>query len=150
MDGPMEIPPRQWKIYSSRWIRRYVTGLFALTLVAIVSLPVGKLPVFIMVVGLWLLWRNWRRAGCHSGEDWQQQIIFANDSWLLKTPTENYPVYLHSATVWQWLVVMNFRGVATGRRHDVLLLPDSIDREQLRRLRVVLRYLPVYGLSPAA
>jgi hypothetical protein len=145
--APMEIPPFQLVIHQSRWMKGYVTVLFLLVMLAIVSLPVEKMIMCIMLLGLCSFWRSCRHKYFHSGENQFQRVIFANYSWLLKTQAKISPVYLHSAVVWQWLVVMNFRGITSQQRYVVLLLPDSIDREQLRRLRVLLRYLPVYGVS---
>ncbi|MEH6909816.1 MAG: protein YgfX [Oceanicoccus sp.] len=143
----MEILPFQLVIHQSRWIKRYVTILFLLVMLAIVNLPVEKIVMCIMLSGLWFFWRSCRHKYFHPGGNQFQQVIFANYSWLLKKQETINPVYLHSAVVWHWLVVMNFRSITSRQRHVVLLLPDSIDREQLRRLRVLLRYLPVYGLS---
>ncbi len=141
----MEIPPVKLEICQSRWIQRYVTAAHALALLAVLSLPVGKVVMPVLVMGLLICWRWYWRKYLLESADGHQQLLFANYSWLLKREGDAIPVYLHSATVWRWLIVMNFRCVNSRRRHVIVLLPDTLERQPLRRLRVLLRYLPVYS-----
>jgi hypothetical protein len=86
---------------------------------------------------LTLLFRRQRRPRCR-GLRWD------GERWLLiGADGRSAALCLHRAVVWPLLLVLEFRG--TGRRESVLLLPDSAEPEQLRRLRVYLRHLPVYG-----
>lgn len=41
--------------------------------------------------------------------------------------------------VWPWLQVLRFTEVDTGRRHTLIVLPDSASREERRRLRLWMR-----------
>ncbi len=55
---------------------------------------------------------------------------------------------LTGAVLASWLVLLSIRD-ETGRSRNVLVLPDSVDRDALRRLRLWLRWRPVPA-SPAS
>lgn len=62
--------------------------------------------------------------------------------WLLQGTQDTQPLSrLHPVFVAPWLVVVTCQPV-TGRPLDLLLWPDSSDRQALRRLRVLLREGP--------
>lgn len=70
----------------------------------------------------------------------------ADDAWLLVTAAgrELAAVLMTSSYVHPWLAVLNFQTEGTGvrrlwRRRSVVLLPDALDAESFRRLRVRLR-----------
>lgn len=44
--------------------------------------------------------------------------------------------------VWPWLVVMHFRGQLSGKKHVIVVLPDSCSNREYRSLRAWLRYRP--------
>lgn len=69
------------------------------------------------------------------------RLVWHSGTWQLVLGTGTIlPVDLDATTVvLGWLVVANFRD-ATGRRYAVALLPDSASPDQLRRLRVLLKW----------
>jgi hypothetical protein len=76
-----------------------------------------------------------------------KRLEYRQPLWLLIFSDRSCVVRLQTATVLPWLVVMVFRCEHTQRRYDLLLFPDSVDRDQFRRLRVMLKHLPVYAGS---
>jgi hypothetical protein len=74
-----------------------------------------------------------------------RQIVFREQGWLLVLSEREQVVELLQTTVWPWLMVMNFRDRHSGQRYSVLILPDSADPQQQRRLRVMLRHLPLWA-----
>lgn len=82
--------------------------------------------------GAWQ-WRRLRRAA----QPVRRIDIDARGAWRL-TCGDGRGLDLrltHAPLVLPWLVALEFRA-ADGRRHDLLLLPDMLDADAFRRLRV--------------
>jgi hypothetical protein len=61
-------------------------------------------------------------------------------------PGRELELRLDSAVVWPMLIVLRFRDLKSARRHfPVVLLPDSLDRDGWRRLRLFLNHGDVFG-----
>lgn len=130
-------------IQSSRWMTVYLVILHLLVLIAFGQvLGYFALLVLGMLLVVSLLLSVWRFASDRS-DLWVREISFVDNHWFLTTASGCQPVRLRQATVWQWLVLMNFDSERTGRCFSIQLFPDSCDKESLRRLRVILRHLPV-------
>ena len=69
------------------------------------------------------------------------RIAWHDGQWQLVTGAGNLvPVSLDpSVVVLSWLVIVHFRD-ANRRRYTVVLLPDSTSPDELRRLRVLLKW----------
>lgn len=60
-------------------------------------------------------------------------LAYRDGQWRVRTALEEVVVECHAATVWPWLVTLDLR--AGRRRFPVLVLPDQLDADSLRRLR---------------
>lgn len=69
------------------------------------------------------------------------------DWWLADAEGNSSRVSLHRSMVWRYLVVLDFRILegAGPRRQRVVLFPDSVTADELRRLRVRLLQGPPPG-----
>ena len=142
----MKLTPLLLDITRSRWGFVYSCLLHSLAIVAVGYFPVSLFyqllaGVLICAHCLWSL-RDWFFP---SGAGLLHAVGFADGQWQLYRRDDVVSVYLVQSTIWSWLVVLNFRESRTRKSHALVLWPDSADRQQLRRLRVVLRHLPVYG-----
>jgi hypothetical protein len=52
---------------------------------------------------------------------------------------------LERATVWPSFIALRFRDRSSGKRQFFTLLPDSLEVDMQRRLRLHLRHMPVFG-----
>lgn len=75
---------------------------------------------------------------------WTGVLNWDGAGWLWCRRDGQRVLTLQRATVWRGLMVLHFR-CADGRRQVLTLLPDSAGCDQLRRLRVSLLHLPVFG-----
>lgn len=65
--------------------------------------------------------------------------------WYYKSETCWEPVTLNHAVVWSRLVILNASRVDNLQLLPIIFFPYQCDKEQLRRLRVLLRHQPVFG-----
>ena len=144
----MQIPAFSLQLSLSRWLRGYIAALHLLLLLAVCCLPLPQallLAAFLTVV---LHWRYCqRRYLCVEHKLWVARIDYRQPRWQLSTGGQCTEVWLKQATVWRWLVVLNFYSESGGGHYPLILWPDSADRDSLRRLRSCLRHMPVYGRS---
>lgn len=69
----------------------------------------------------------------------RELVLRADGGFDVLTEAGGEPAVLRYVSLAEpWLTVFGVRG-ASGRRHDILLLPDNVDAEPFRRLRVRLR-----------
>ena len=135
----------------SRWLLAYLSLVHLLLLAAALVMWADTVFVFVIAVLLLIihwLYSLWRFAGCcyHTAYPHRVRRIAFNDSgWSLGLADRLIAADLVQATVWPWLVVMNFRCRLSGRRYAVIVLPDSADTECRRKLRVLLRHWPVWS-----
>ena len=74
--------------------------------------------------------------------DADKVLVYSHDSWTLKHGDQQQQLTLYGEFyLSQWLIVLNFKS-STGKRTDLILLPDSTDKDSLRRLRVLLKQMP--------
>lgn len=137
----MQISPFSLHISPSRWSRGYGVVLHLLLSAAVCSLPWSGWVVaglLLVVAGHGVVRsRNSQRHGV-------RRIDYRDQSWYLTGPNGCVPARLQQATVWRWLVVMNFCSEA-GRSCPIVLWPDSLEPETGRRLRATLRHRAVFG-----
>jgi hypothetical protein len=77
----------------------------------------------------------------------RELLLRADGGFEVLTEAGGEPAVLRYVSLAEpWLTVFGVRG-ASGRRHDILLLPDNVDTEPFRRLRVRLRQ-PATGTAP--
>ncbi|ARN75348.1 protein YgfX [Oceanicoccus sagamiensis] len=147
----MKTPVLSLAIVPSKYVASYLISLHALIVLSLcyLALPTLAISLLVMVIishGVYCLWRF-----CYAGHKaWVDSIQYSQQAWLLYRAGYSEWVDLRSATVWRWLIVLNFRS-ETGRCCPVVLLPDSSSPELLRQLRVLLKHKPVYktgGINP--
>jgi len=108
-------------------------ALSALLLCGITWLIKVFLGLSLLVVGIWLL-------------KTQNQLIieeigFEQEHWWAVIKGNKIKVSLFGEQlVLPWLVVINLRAVDTNQKYSLALWRDAVDKEDLRRLRVFLRY----------
>ena len=132
-------------IAPSKSIAAYLTALHFLLILSLFYLPLsaGLVSLLVAVIVMHCGYCLWRY--CYSGHrSWIDGLEYSQQTWLLHRGQEIERVILKSATVWRWMVVLNFRS-KSWHGCSLLLLPDNTHRQQLRRLRVMLKHRPVYG-----
>ena len=114
----------------------------ALALVAIVSLP-AWIKVIIAAVLVVSCWFSVRRAALLLTPHSAVAIEFTSDKLLsVKTRASDWSEYevLGSTYVAAFLTVLNLRQTERKTVRHVVILPDGIDNEDFRKLRVWLRW----------
>ncbi len=122
------------RLQPSRLLLIYLLSLGLLSSVALWLLPVS---LGLRVLALALLWalvtaqlkrRAWLR-GAHA----VQGLGWREGSWRLRTASAELAAQCRSMTVWPWLVALDMR--VGHRYYPVLVLPDQLSADELRRLR---------------
>jgi hypothetical protein len=84
-----------------------------------------------------ILWRRHSRsAGC---------LIWDSSGWLWIAAARENVLLLEHATVWPGFIALRFRDQSSAKRQFFTLLPDSLEVDMRRRLRLHLRHMPVFG-----
>lgn len=128
-------------IRPSRWHAALLAVVHLLALVALalsgvqiwlaVALGVAVLASFAYTLRRFAMLRDARSV---------VRVEWRADGWRLALRSgESVTAHLESSVVLGWLVVMNFRD-ATRTHFPVTVLPDSVDADAFRRLRVLLGY----------
>lgn len=92
----------------------------------------GALAVCVLL--LWHLRYRYRGRACEAGE-----LAFDRGLWTWHSKGEIRSLALAGELlVWPWLIILPFRETTGPRRWHLVLLPDSADADDLRRLRVLL------------
>jgi uncharacterized membrane protein YccF (DUF307 family) len=147
----MNIPSYSLAIKPSRILLVYfglVHGLLAITLF---YLPLSNvmLTLFLLIVTSHSMYKINKYYLAHSSRE-VIRCDYIDRVWRLQFSDCQRVVELRFATVWRYLLVMNFFCSETGETYHLVLLPDSGNHHQLRHLRIVLRHLPVFGLTSSA
>lgn len=122
--------------------RILLAGLAVCHLLALISLLICDLPVSITLsLGMLIAFSlvlNYARYG-HRHSRWfvERVACLADGNWALQTADGRHHMaqLLDSSYVHPRLVILNF-ALGTFARRSVVLLPDSTDANDLRRLRV--------------
>ena len=137
-------------ISPSRYMKAYISVVHALVLVALVVVPLHSLLWLLATLMAVLHWRYClKRYTSVKYRDGISQLSYREGQWRLVSNDTETPVFLNQATIWRWLVVMNFKsyqrmGQRRGR-YALVLWPDSVDDDSFRRLRVHLKHMNVFG-----
>lgn len=142
----MQTPTLRLQINPSRWMMAYCLLVHSLLLTAAGAMAFEG-ALLLLIAGLVLLHAVYSfRRYCSAGrKDWVSEIKYSNRTWLLSCAGQLTDVRLKRVTVWRWLIVMNFYREDGSHPSTLILWPDSSDREDLRRLRVSLRHMNVWG-----
>ena len=111
----------------------------ASAIASVFILPVSILVKLIIVVLVLLsLWRNLNQVLLKQRAAIRQFIWGADDDWTLIAGDGQKKIakILPSSYVQPWMTVLNFDVGHRFRPYSVVLLPDAIDPEMFRRLRV--------------
>ncbi len=124
----------------SRHVRHAGQGAHALALYALSFTTLEPCPRGVLAIAILAAWWHFRRtmAGAHGDV---RIRLYRDGGWAISLRAERLrtarlmrPVFVHPS-----LTVLRFR-LDDGSRHSVLLLPDCVDADDFRRLRVWLRY----------
>lgn len=128
---------------SSKFLARILFG-FHLLCAAVVFFyaPFKPAAIALLLLTIWSWYRAHRLHVLHRGNKAVRRAVWqADGQWLLQghhgdeQPASLLPSsYLHPR-----LLILNFRIGGTGQRRNLLLFPDSLDFQTLRRLRSRLR-----------
>lgn len=136
--------PLALELRPSRWLAVLQIAAALLAVVAIVRSGLSLLPQLLALgVLLLIVCSSLRRQGWFGGRSRCRGLRWENGRWLwIGADGRSLALQLRRAVVWRQLVVMHF--VGPGGRRSLCLLPDNLEADALRRLRLCLRYLPVY------
>ncbi len=141
--------PLALELRPSRWLAAAQIGAALLALAALLrgGLPLS-LKLFAVVLLPLVVLMSLRLQGLLGGRAPCRALRRESGRWLwIGADGRSVAVRLLRAVVWRHLVVMHFE--APGGRRSLCLLPDSLDADAMRRLRLSLRHLPVYeGSDP--
>lgn len=134
----------------SRQLLVFVWGSHLLALCVTMFLPLSFLTQASLLLLIMLsLWHHWHASVIG---DHERSIKIAEwggaDEWILFNAEgkKSRARLLSSSYVQPWLVVLSFYSKRFGRCR-LIILPDSIDADLLRRLRVRLKWLRDEGLD---
>lgn len=129
-------------VKASRWLKiwLYIIHLIAVPVILITSLawPVKYMLIFICCISLFYSLRNYIQL---TGKNSIVRLILNDaDEWWLTTAQGDTldATLLPGALVHPMLVILPFR--SQNGKHTVILSPDVINNDMLRRLRVRLKY----------
>lgn len=104
----------------------------------VASVPLWAKAGLLVGIGLSLAWTGYR-YGWRRGGGFITRVELLDGHWRLETGDGiRHPAGLTGGYAQPGIVVLNFR-LEGGWRRSVALLPDAVDSETLRRLRVWLR-----------
>lgn len=130
---PLRIEPRP-----SRWLAAAILFVYGGAVLMTLLVPLSRwlaVPTAVAIAGAG--WRTFVDRVLMSRAQAIIAVVWRDDGrWELQTRDgRRLPVaLLPDSYVHPWLTVLNFRGAA--RRRSVVLLPDSLDSQCYRRLRV--------------
>ena len=130
--------------YPSVWLWR---GQLAIYAIMLVFSFLALLPFFFSLfyaLPLWLMFIFFIGMAIRKShrEKNAPRLSFeiTNNQWRLTTQTGSVVVgLLGEVVLWSWLIIIPVRDNQTQRRYCLIALPDSLEQEQWRRLRVWLK-----------
>lgn len=120
------------------------------TLLALLALPLSAIPLWLQVaLACAVVGYALSLLRCKT----PTRVSF-DGGWHWHTPDTIEPMWLVRASVWPVVIVLSFRNPAASRWSPqgwrrLVLLPDSVSKDDWRRLRIALRYFAVLGEQPA-
>ena len=147
MSSQKSVSPLRINLHGSRILATFILlshgGAIILSLVSLALWLGALLSVGIGCSLVYLL----KRHGLLSGADTITVLVWdSNDEWLVITQDGGEhrvflqePIYLQA-----WIVILNF--TINNRRRPIIILPDVLDRESFRQLRVRLQL--IHHISP--
>lgn len=128
----------------SRLLAAYHWVLVLLTTLALLRLPLAAPLVIVLALVVYGYCYYGSRAYLSIASCTRiTRLSFLRDQWFLEVGGELQRVELTQATVWQSLLALNFRHAEDKQSRRLVLLADSCDADELRKLRVLLRHFPV-------
>lgn len=128
---------------TSRWLFLIQFFLHGMALLALLYADIGIgsriSGIFLLVVsGYWQCWRMALGKGART----IVEGLATNDRWWLQDRLRRkYEVRLvNDNFVTVWLMILNFREVASSRSITLRLAPDSLGFTAFRRLRILMQY----------
>ena len=126
----------------SRYLLFYLIVIHALALVVLVAplnLPVLVRLVLALMIVISFLW-YWRRTRLRNPARIVRLVWEADDDWTLwcNDSTEHVGQLRPESYESIWLVILRLQ-LEQGGRRTIVILPDMLDRQSFRRLRVRLR-----------
>ncbi len=97
--------------------------------------------ILIVLISVWSV--SVTRQHCwHIGSGIREAVLRADDTWLLSMGINVHvsAELLPNCLIQPWLTVLRFR-LPDGKRKSLILLPDNVDADVFRRVRVRLKYL---------
>ena len=138
MSSTIEFKPRP-SVLLSRWLL-IAHGLAAFLVFTTVHHKVA-MPVFLLMIG-YSYYRSYRQHVLHKGSGSVRRIIWqADGAWFLEDESGvvREAQLRPSSYVHPRLVILGFDFVRSKGRRHLVLCPDSMDMDTLRRLRARLR-----------
>lgn len=133
--------PQIFHFRPSRWL---AILLIASHVLVVASLPVLDFPLWELVALTLLLnlsYLLWREAGLRARDCCRSLSVLGGDVELVLRNGKTVRVQPCADTVvTPWLTVLQLRAEPTGARYRLVILPDSMDTEDFRRLRVWLKW----------
>ena len=125
-------------------------SLLALAPLAWAAIGFSALPMPLRIllgalVALYLALLLRRHGGCWGGPVCNGLRWDGSGWWWRDRHGVSGPLQLRGATLWPFLLVLDFRA-ADGRSRPLVLMADSAAADDLRRLRIVLRHAEAFGL----
>ncbi len=124
----------------SRRLALYLLLVTLLALYAIARIPLASPYLFFLALTVLLpAYYQWQTMQHRS----ISRLSYRHEQWAIERGGEPEPVELYQATVWQFLVALNFRSSVSGKKKRLLVLSDSCGGDEFRQLKVLLRHFPV-------
>lgn len=127
----LNMPLRRSPLLAAYIVISHFAALGALTMTALPGSLSALLAVLIALHFGFSWRRHWRRSFLiYDSCGWRYRD--AERDWIMHPAGEN--------VIWPWLLILNFR-TDSGRRLSLVLPPDAAVRQDLRRLRILLRHI---------
>lgn len=136
-DAPIRLP-----LGSSRWLAGGLAVAYGGAMAVILPLDLPGWAKFLLELILIAGWiRTFRWHVQHQGDAITELIAQAEGEWIVTTAKtgECRGRLAQDSVVLPWLTVLVFK-LEDGRRRSAVLLPDNVDVEGFRQLRVRLRH----------
>lgn len=133
--SPLTLKPKRSRIFVSLLI---VGHIGAMALLAPLVLPIElKITMAVMLLASLIITLQ-RQAGAPRAGNIATLVWKADGDWVIETVDgKSCKAQLQpSSSLHLWLVVLNFQSEENRRMRSVVLFPDALDAEVLRKLRV--------------